>query len=53
MEDELAYFTQRFATLYHTWDEERAALEADRANASRRADVLALEYRQGPTFIPL
>ena len=28
MEDELAALTRRFATLDHTWDEERAALEA-------------------------
>ena len=28
MEDELAALTQRFDALDHTWDEERAALEA-------------------------
>ena len=31
LEDELADLTQRFAALDHTWDEERAALEAGMA----------------------
>lgn len=43
MEDELAAFTQRFSTLDHTWVEERAALEAGRAEASSGANGLVLE----------
>ena len=43
--------TQRFATLYHTWDEERAALEVDRAEASSKADGLALELVQARAYI--
>ena len=35
--------TRRFAALDHTWDEERAAIKADRAVASSRVDDLALE----------
>ena len=43
MEDELTDLTQRFAILDHTWDEERAVMEASRAEASSRANGLALE----------
>jgi len=43
LEDEHADLTWRFATLDHTWDEERATLETGRAEASNRADGLALE----------
>ena len=43
LENELEDLTQRFATLDHSWDEEWAALEAGKAEASSRADGLALE----------
>lgn len=43
LEDELVALTRRFALLYHTWDEESAALEASRAAASCQANDLALE----------
>lgn len=43
--------TRRFAPLYHTWDEESAALEAGRAAASCRADDLALELLQARSYI--
>ena len=43
LEDELADLTRRFATLDHTWDEERATLETGKAEVGRRADGLALE----------
>ena len=51
LEDELAALTQRFATLDHTWDKERAALEAGRAEASNRVDGLALELMQVRSYI--
>ena len=51
MEDELATLTQRFATLDHTWDEERATLEAGRVAASSQADDLALELLQARSYI--
>ena len=51
LEDELASLTQRFATLDYTWDEERAVLEAGRAEASNRADGLALELVQARSYI--
>ena len=51
LEDELAALTWRFIALDHTWDEERAALEADRATASSRADDLALELLQARSYI--
>ena len=35
--------TRRLATLDHNWDEERATLEASKAEASNMADGLALE----------
>lgn len=43
LEDELAALTWRFAALDQTWDKERATLEASRAEASSRANGLALE----------
>ena len=43
--------TQRFAALDHTWDEERAALEAGKAAASSRADDLALELLKARSYI--
>ena len=43
LEDELMALTRRFATLDHTWDEERAALETGKVVVSRRSDDLALE----------
>ena len=46
MEDELVALTRRFATLDHTWDEERAILEACKAVASNRANDLALKLLQ-------
>ena len=36
LEDELTDLTQRLSALDHTWDDERAALEAGRAEASSR-----------------
>ena len=46
LKDELTDLTQRFATLDHTWDEERATLEAGRAEASSKTNGLALELVQ-------
>ena len=46
MEDELVALTRRFATLDHTWEEERAILEVGRAAASNRANDLALKLLQ-------
>ena len=51
MEDELTDLTQRFAILDHTWDEERAVMEASRAEASSRANGLALELVQAKAYI--
>ena len=51
MEDELTALTRRFAALDHTWDEKRATLEAGRAEASSRADGLALELVQARAYI--
>ena len=51
LEDELADLTQRFATLDHTWDEERDALEARRVEASSKADGLGLELVQVKAYI--
>ena len=51
LEDELAALTQRFPTLDHTWDEERAALEVGRATASSRAYDLTLELLQVRSYI--
>lgn len=51
LEDELAATTRRFATLDHTWDEERAAMEASKAEASSRANGLALELVQARSYI--
>ena len=45
LENELTALTQRFVSLYHTWDEERAALEAGRANG------LVLELVQARSYI--
>lgn len=43
--------TRIFATLDHSWDEERAALEVSKATASSRADDLALELLQARSYI--
>ena len=43
--------TQGFATLDHSWDEERAVLEARRAKASNMADGLTLELVQARAYI--
>lgn len=43
--------TQRFAALDHSWDEEKVALEANRAKANGRADGLALELLQVRAYI--
>ena len=43
LEGELMILTRRFTALDHTWDEEKAALEAGKAKASSRANGLALE----------
>ena len=51
LEDELATLTRRFAAQDHTWDEERAALKAERAETSSRADDLALELVQAKSYI--
>ena len=51
MEDELLALTLRFATLDHTWDEERATLEVNRSKASNRANGLALELAQAMTYV--
>ena len=51
MEDKLAALTWRFATLDHTWDKEKAALEAGRVTASTRVDDLELELLQVKYYI--
>ena len=51
LEDELADLTQRFATLDHTWVEERATLEVRKAKTSSRANGLALELVQVKAYI--
>ena len=51
MKDDLANLTQRFTALDHTWDEERATLEAGRAEASSKANGLALELVQARAYI--
>ena len=51
LEDELAALTRRFVALDHTWDEEKAALEAARAQACSRADGLVLELVQARSYI--
>ena len=43
MEDKLVALTRRFTALDYIWDEETAALDAGRAEASSRADDLALK----------
>ena len=43
--------TQRICALDHTWEEERAALEVGRAEASSRVDGLALEIVQAKAYI--
>ena len=43
LEDEILNLTQRFASLDHTWDKEKAALEASKDKAASKADGLALE----------
>ena len=48
---ELVSLTQRFATLDHSWDEERVVLEARRAKASNMADGLTLELVQARAYI--
>ena len=42
---------QRLAIVDHTWDEERTILEAGRAEASSRADGLALELVWARSYI--
>ena len=51
LEDELADLTQRLVALDHTWVEERAVLEADRAETSSGTDCLALELVQVKAYI--
>ena len=51
LEDELADPTWRFSTLNLSWDEERAALKADRVEASNRIDGLARELVQMRAYI--
>ena len=43
--------TRRFVALDHTWDEEKAALEAARAEACGRADGLVLKQVQARSYI--
>ena len=51
LEDELVDLTQRFVALDHTLDEERVVLEASRAEASSRANGLALELVHARAYI--
>lgn len=51
LKDKHAALTRRFITLDHTWDEEKAALEAGRAKACSSADGLALEPVQARSYI--
>ena len=51
LEDEYTTFTQMFAALDHTWDKERAALEASRAEASSKTEGLALELVEARAYI--
>ena len=50
-EDELVDLTQKFAALDHTWENERPALEADKAEASSKANGLTLELVQAKAYI--
>ena len=51
LEDELTNLTQRVATLDNTWDEERVALQAGKAETSSKADGLAMELVQAKAYI--
>ena len=51
LESELADLTQRFTILGQTRDEERAIVEASRAEASNKADDLALQLLEAKSFI--
>ena len=51
LEDDLVDLTQRFAALDHTWVEERAALEASRAETSSKANGLAFKLVQAKAYI--
>ena len=51
LEDELADLTQRLVALDHTWVEERAVLEADRAETRSGTNCLALELVQVKAYI--
>lgn len=51
MEDKLPALTRRFTTLDYTWDEERATLEAGKAEACSRANGLVLELVQARSYI--
>ena len=43
----LADLTQRFSALDHTWDEEKATLEAGKAEASSRTDGFEASTSKG------
>lgn len=51
LEGELEALTRKFAASDHSWDEERVALEAGRAEASSKANGLALESVQAKAYI--
>ena len=51
MESELADLTQRFTILGQTRDEEWTIMEARRAEASNKADDLALRLLKARSFI--
>ena len=51
LEDELETLTQRFATLDHTWDEERYALEPSKVATSSRVIDLALMLLQVKSYV--
>ena len=51
LESELTDHTQRFTILGQTRDEERAIVEASRAEASNKADDLALQLLEAKSFI--
>lgn len=51
LEDVLAALTRIFASLDHTWDEEKVALKVGKAVANSRVDDLALELLQARSYI--
>lgn len=51
LKDELIALTWRFATLDHTWDNEKVVQEVGRAEASSKANGLALQLVQAISYI--